>query len=218
MGNSARPLLLGRFGEWGKRMEFDVRFGEADDIDIITRFILEAGSGLFDYLLDGVVPGSTTEDLIKFAVADPDNVLNFNNALLAFAGSEPAGMILSYPSADYGIPAAVDAMVPAERLDRVREIFTNVVPDSWYINSLTVAEVARGQGLARLLIDLSADLAVEKGLNSLCLHAWADNKRALKVYRNCGFELVKTIPVEPTTHFDHPGGMLLLKANLPLAR
>lgn len=197
-------------------MEISIRFGQVEDTEVVTDFILHAGAGLFEFLLNGLIPGVNARNLLRMAVVDMDSVLCYSNAVLAECNGQAVGMVLSYPSNEYGIPPLVKTIVPRKRLDHVRSILESRVENSWYVNSLVVAPLAQGQGVARLLLECMSEVAVENGFEHMSLHVWADNTQALKLYEKEGFKVVRNIDVEPSETFEHNGGMKLMQASLPL--
>ena len=199
-------------------MDLSLRFGEATDAAVVADYTLKAGGGLFEFLLNGVLPLVTAEHLLRLAVVNEDSVLHYSNAVLAEFEAKPVGMILCYASRDYGIPQILEGLVPRSRLDQVREIFSSRIENSFYVNTLIVDDAARGRGVGRILLSFAAALAQEQGQETMSLHAWSDNTAALKLYRESGFSVVCEISVPPTANADHaPRSMLLMKANLPLA-
>jgi len=197
-------------------MAIKVRFGRAEDVPLICSYILQAGDGLFEFLLGGIVPGVDPKRLLRFAVAEEDAVLGFPNAVLAELDGDVAGVAISYAADDYGIPPILENMVPKRRLDQVRELLTSRIAGTWYLNTLAVSEKAQGHGIGRALLEFSADTGQALSYERMSLHVWADNPGALRLYHDAGFRSVRTIPVERGGQLDHSGGMLLLAADLPL--
>ncbi|HLO76422.1 MAG TPA: GNAT family N-acetyltransferase [Magnetospirillum sp.] len=198
-------------------MDFDLRFGQEADAPLIADLVIEAGAGLFESMLDGIVPGVDARHFVRMAINGEDSPLRFDNAILAEVDGKVAGMALGYPSSEYGLHPLLKSLLPNRRLKPLAELFASKVPDSWYLNSLVVLEHARGKGLGRLLVQFCADLATEEGLSSMSLHAWADNDAALRVYRGLGFADVERVPVSLRTQPERDSGMVLMKAALPLA-
>jgi ribosomal protein S18 acetylase RimI-like enzyme len=197
-------------------MDVNLRFGEATDSAVVADYALKAGGGLFEFLLNGVLPLVTAEHLLRLAVVDEDSVLHYSNAVLAELESKPVGMILCYASRHYGIPKILETLVPRARLDQVREFLSSRIDNSFYVNTLIVEDVARGKGVGRLLLSFAAALAQEQGQVSLSLHAWSDNVAALNLYRESGFAVVREISVPLTANDGTSRAMLLMKADLPL--
>ena len=52
----------------GADMDIGFRIGEAADTELIVDQILQAGDGLFESLLDGVVPGIRARQFLRMAV------------------------------------------------------------------------------------------------------------------------------------------------------
>lgn len=193
-------------------MDIQLRFGQVEDTAQIAALVQDAGAGIFEFLLNGLVAGVDASDLLKMAVSDADSPLSHTNAVLADAGESIVGLMLGYPSRLYGLPPLLETMIPRRRLDHVRELLTNRVDDSFYINSLVVTAAARRQGLGRMLVACAAELARQQGFEWLSLHVWLDNFPALKLYRNCGFEIVRTIPVGRAEQLQRDADMALMQA------
>jgi ribosomal protein S18 acetylase RimI-like enzyme len=198
-------------------MDVSLRFGEATDAPLIADYALKAGGGLFEFLLDGVLPFVTAESLLRLAIVNDDSVLHYSNSVLAEFESRPVGMILCYAASSYGIPQILEGLVPRSRLDQVREILSSRIENSFYVNTLIVEDAVRGQGVGRLLLNFAAALAQEQGHGTLSLHAWADNLRAINLYRESGFAVAREITLPPSTSVGAGSTvMFLMKADLPL--
>lgn len=197
-------------------MDISIRFGQVEDVDAVTDFIIQAGAGLFEFMLNGLVPGVNARNLMRMAVVDVDSPLCYSNAVFAISEGQPVGMILSYPSEEFGLPPVVKTIVPRKRFEHVRGILESRVENSWYINTLSVTPLAQGRGIARLLLECLSEVAIERGFGSMSLHVWADNQGACNLYEKEGFTVVKDIAVEPNKCFEHSGGMKLMQAQLPL--
>lgn len=197
-------------------MPLDIRFGTGADTPAVADFILTAGSGIFEQLFDGLLPGMKARDVLRVAVADEDSPLNFSNAILVEENGVPLGCALCYPAEDYGLPPVVRTMLPNKRLKPLKELFESRLEGTFYVNTLVVAEAARGRGLARLLLETAVGVAEEAGADGLSLHAWTDNAPAMKLYSSFGFERVAEIAVEPTKYLVHAGPMALMRAPLSL--
>lgn len=197
-------------------MNIEFRLGREADIELIIGYILRAGDGLFESLLDGVLPGVGAKQLLRLAVKDESSPLNYGNAILAEGENQVVGLALSYPVLHYGLHPLLQSLLPQARLDPMTALLASKVPDSWYLNSLAVADVFRGRGLARLLVGCCGDLAVEAGQSQLSLHVWSDNAAAIGLYRELGFDEVERVPVSLRGVRNRAGEMILMRAPLPL--
>jgi len=199
-----------------RHMEISFRFGQAEDIDAVADLVIDAGGGLYEFLLDGLVPGVSARNMIRYAVSDESTLFSYTNGLLAEQGDEVLGLALCYPGDEFGLPWIVRNVIPRRRLDRVRALLEADVRGTLYLNSLAVTEAARGGGVGRLLLGCVGELTAELALDTVTLHVWADNEPAIGLYRSSGFEIVETIPIEPHERLPHEGGMHLMSAPLPL--
>lgn len=197
-------------------MDFEFRFGQEADAHVVADLVIAAGDGLFESMLDDIVPGVGARQFVRMAVISEDSPLNYANAVLVENGGDVVGMALCYPSAQYGLHPVLNNLVPNRRLAPLTALFSSKIEDSWYLNSLVVVETARNLGLGKLLVEFCADLGAQMGLSSMSLHVWAENEAALAMYRGLGFRDVASIPVALRVSTEHKGGMLLMTAPLPL--
>ncbi len=103
---------------------------------------------------------------------------------------------------------------PKERLDHVRELYAHRLDDSFYVHALSVDEALNGQGIGRAFLDLSYEMAEDRGFNTVSLHVWKDNQRALSLYQANGFVGVEDIAIDRHALIPHDGGMLLMMRQL----
>lgn len=197
-------------------MDIEFRFGQEADTHLIADYIIAAGDGVFESMLDGVVPGVGAREFVCMAVNAQESPLNYANAVIAEVGGAVAGMALGYPSSEYGLHPLLRTVVPNRRIEPLSALFASSVPESWYLNTLIVAEAARDRGLGKFLVQFCADLAQENGFSSISLHSWADNTKALRVYQSLGFHEIETVPVKLRTKPERDCPMALLTAQLPL--
>jgi ribosomal protein S18 acetylase RimI-like enzyme len=172
-------------------MHFTYRFGEPDDTTAIRDYVLDAGGGLFEYMLDRAIPGVKARHLVHLAVAEPGSVLCYDNAIVAEApDGHIAGIALAYPAAEFGLSTVLETVVPSSRLQTLRDMLSRRVERTLYLNTLAVADWARGQSLGSTLLDLTTTWAQERGFSGVSLHVWEDNQNACKLYQSRGFETV----------------------------
>lgn len=57
------------------------------------------------------------------------------------------------------------------------------------IAAMAVLKKYWGQGMGKALLDFSKDFAKKKKIHYLGLEVWADNKRAIKMYKEAGFKI-----------------------------
>jgi ribosomal protein S18 acetylase RimI-like enzyme len=197
-------------------MTFSYRFGEPDDAPAIRDYILAAGDGFFEFMLDSAIPGVKARHLVHLAVAERGSVLCYENALVAETPDEQiAGIALCYPSSDFGLSTVLETAVPTNRLRTLRNMLSQRVDDTLYLNTLAVADWARGQSVGSMLLDLAINWAQERNFSGVSLHVWEDNNEARKLYQGRGFEMVEAFHLPGVRHPEAHGAnerMLLLHA------
>ena len=192
-------------------MSYTFRFGQPDDIPAVRDFVVDAGAGLFEFLLDRALPGVSARHLVKLAVADPSSPLSYNNAMVAEdAGGHLAGIALCYPAHDYGLQPIVKSIVPKARRQALSAMLSERVDGTLYLNTLATASWARGEGLGGTLLDLAIEWAADQGFAGLSLHVWEDNTHAMEMYASRGFQEVTRFPSPEAEVFRHLGPILLL--------
>jgi ribosomal protein S18 acetylase RimI-like enzyme len=195
-------------------MTFQVHFATADDAPDLTKFIQMAGSGIFEQLLDGILFGIKAADVLGMAVIDEQSTLHYENAIVVEENGLTLGCVLGYPSEEYGLPPVIRTMARKSRLTPLQRLFESRLDESFYINTLAVKEDERGRGIARILLDAVAGIAVERKFNRLSLHAWSDYEPAMAVYRSFGFNVVDEIKIPASKYLHHKGPMVLMSAPL----
>jgi len=198
---------------WGMGPAFTLRLGAAADTRLIAELMLRAGGGLFEQLLEDILPGVGAEPLLALALAinQADSAFGCDNAVFAERDGRCCGMVLCFPATDYRLPDAVTAFVPAGRLTRIEALIASCPSDSFYVHSLAVMPDAERQGVALALLGAAAELAAAQGLPQLSLHMWDGNKAAAALYRKLGFTVRDTIDV-PAWRVQWAGPVRLLTA------
>ena len=193
----------------------NLRPAVADDVEFLAECIYAVSAGVAQTLLDGLMPGIKATDLLGMALRDEHSHYSHKNCVLAEVDGRPAGLLFAYDAALQHIPPLVERVIPARRMDSVRELLTISVPGSLYINTLWVDTNLRGFGLADALLDCAGALAEDMGLRSLSLFAWHDNERARAFYARHGFRPIKTIISLGDMRALHPDGGHVYLLDLP---
>jgi ribosomal protein S18 acetylase RimI-like enzyme len=191
---------------------FDIRFGTPDDTGVIADFILAAGGGIFEQLLDEIVPSVSVRDLVALAVSEEDSPLNFRNCLLAQVDGRCLGMAMCYPAAQYGLPAIARGIVTDDRIEPIREIINSRIDGSFYLGTLAVSPEVSDQGLGKLLTEMVAELGRTAGFTTISLHAWTDNAPGFRLYESLGFKIRELLYTSPSSYLRHHGPIALMSA------
>lgn len=192
-----------------------LRFGNAGDIEAIASLISLAGNGLFEFLLDDLVPGLLTADYLKYAVSDANSPFNFSNAILAEVDNEVLGLALCYPGENFGLPWVVRRLIPSRRLEKIKLLLDSKLDGTLYLNSLAVFESAQRTGIGRKLLGCVEELSRELSFDTVTLHVWDHSESALELYHNVGFKTARFIDIEQDERLPNEGGMLQMEVKVP---
>lgn len=124
------------------------------------------------------------------------------------------GMTLSYPSSYHHITEEMRQFLPPERLEHFQQFYAARIDQSLYLDTICVDEHFRGQNIGSQLLSLTKKRAQEQGFDTMSLIVFADNTRAQRLYRRCGFQLVKQVELRRHALIPHDGGCLLMKCEL----
>jgi ribosomal protein S18 acetylase RimI-like enzyme len=166
-----------------------LRVGEHGDLRFIVAMMRIAGAGLFETVLQRVVPGADTDMLLAFAVSDQNNPFFFENAVIAERDGEPQGMALAVRGDLPLVAEELRALVPPDLLRSIGPFLVPDMPNTLYVPALAVDRAARRNRVGTLLLRAMGSLAVGQGLATVALHVWPDNKPAIGFYGCCGFEV-----------------------------
>ncbi|MGB0749170.1 MAG: GNAT family N-acetyltransferase [Magnetospiraceae bacterium] len=188
----------------------EYRTGEATDSRAIASLMCQAGGGLMEYLLEGVLPNCSPLDVLELAITDEDSPLNHENAVLGVAEDQIIALLLSYPTQKFGLDDIMQENVPADRLDHLKALFGTPMPKGLYVNSVAVDAAFGGHGIGGTLMTIADTLALAQGFDTICLHVWADNPGAIHMYETAGFQISADIPVVRHPLLPHDGGKYLM--------
>ncbi len=191
-------------------MSIQFRSGTREDCAILAEMMNVASGGIFEYLFGSIKPGYTAVEVVT------ENLVNdrsYKEDIVAADGDKVVGMARSFPSSYHRISADTRNYFAEDRLRHLAEFFDSRVEDSWYLNTLCTLPSYRRKGIGKNLIALTKKRAVEKGYDTLSLIVFKDNQSAVSLYQRSGFQLVKSIELEPNAYIRHHGGCLLMKAD-----
>jgi len=199
-------------------MTLNVRVGAATDHDTVIDYLILAGAGIYEQMFEGSYPGLRLRDVLRIGVCDDSSPYYVENAVLVCDDEAPddipCGCLIAFPESDYGLPQIVKTIFSKRRLAPLEALFASRVVGSFYVNTLAVREDMGGRGIARLLLDVASEMALDGGYNSLSLHVWGDNEPAMRLYSKYGFEPVEEVIVPLTKRLKHSAPMILLRAPL----
>ena len=112
------------------------------------------------------------------------------------------------------LPEILKRMVRADSAQLLAQIMPRPADGrSLYLNTLWVREDLRGLHLGKLLLQSLSAKALAQGFDSIVLHCFNDNDRALRFYRELGFKVCAQISYPQVLAALHPQGGSLLALN-----
>ena len=162
-----------------------LRPARPDDAALLGEMLVAAGGGMFEVLLEDVMPGVTPAQIMAEAARQPEGGFSYRHATVIEADGAAAGALAAFPAEQFGSEAS--ELIPAERLVYLAPMQQLLDRGSWYIAALAMRPDYRGRHLAGRLLRASFAQAREQGFPRVSLHVWAKNLTALGLYLRLGF-------------------------------
>ncbi len=178
-------------------MTIQYKSGQQQDCFQIANWINSVGFGHIEYLLGGLLPGQTALQHLALVLSQ-DPHYSYRNVDLALQENKIIGLIFSYSAYFNELTPQIISALSHDRVQWMRFFSDNQIKNSWYINTLGVADEYQRQGIARHLLDLAAKRALQNEFRCLSLHVYENNFQAIKLYESYGFTKEKEIDL--TTH------------------
>jgi ribosomal protein S18 acetylase RimI-like enzyme len=190
------------------------RPAEKKDCHKIALLMNEASDGFAEYLFHDVVPGMTAVDMMVNNMERDEDHHSYKSVVVAEKDGVIIAAIQSYSAEYQQITEGMTQFFPRERIENLRDFFTARVENSLYIGTISVDTNFRSQGIGKQLVSIIKEKARQQECSSVCLLVFIGNTRALKFYKENGFEFVKTISCEPHPLMKYRGGLYLIKSML----
>jgi ribosomal protein S18 acetylase RimI-like enzyme len=170
--------------------EISYRPAKVEDSADLAAYIRLAGDGLYEFLLDDLIPTFSCEEILKWAIGVIDSPLSYRNCYVGVnqLNGQIVGMINMFP-ADQLAGSAYDFM-KTDRWRHVEPVFKLQDVGSLFVNALAVSAEWKRQGIGAKLLELADSEALTKGLDRISLHVWSDNKYARAFYETTGFSSI----------------------------
>ncbi|BDR56020.1 GNAT family N-acetyltransferase [Xylocopilactobacillus apis] len=138
------------------------------------------------------------EILLNASQNYPDSRYNYRRAIVVEIDDKIAGMAYGFPSEDETIVNLELDRLTRETANTSDTFFTDqeVVGDEWYLDSLVVNPMFRGQGIGTALLNHLQTNAKKAHKKVIGLNVDDNNPRAKKLYLRTGFKDVATIKID----------------------
>lgn len=185
-----------------------IRSAEPDDAGEVARFMTVAGGGVYEFLLDGLVPGMSAAELLTPGIAGRTGSFSHRQCAVAVMGDRIVGAVHAYPT-DW-MRDADRSFLPQDRLDHLAAFDRTQDWGSYFLSAVAVDPAHRRAGHALRLLDWVYARARTGGFSRVSLHVWADNPAARRLYESQGFRTLAVVDVPWHPCLPHEGGCVLM--------
>jgi ribosomal protein S18 acetylase RimI-like enzyme len=192
------------------------RRAAAADAFAIAELMILAGGGMYEFLLEEMVPKALLAGLIAKSVKREEGGSSWRHCFVAERDGRIAGMINAYPAA--WLESQDLTMLPPDRVAVLDPIDQVQQWQSYLISGIAVRHEDRRQGIARHLLECAIGRAEAEGFSRASLNVWADNRLARGFFAKQGFTLEKLVEVPEHPALGHAGGSMLLVRELVIAK
>ncbi len=174
-----------------------VRDATAEDAQAIARLLVTAGGGLYEFLLDDLIPEMGAVDVLTHLIEAGDSPLGWPEVRVATGnGGQILGMVNAFPT-ERRDELQLD-MLPADRLTHVAPLMNLRDPGSMLINAMAVLEDHRRRDIGRRLVAEGLGMAGAEGRKRASLWVWSTNRPAIQLYEE--FKFVATDHIDLPHH------------------
>ncbi|NYZ11904.1 GNAT family N-acetyltransferase [Azospirillum sp. RWY-5-1] len=185
-----------------------IRPAEPDDAADVARFVTMAGGGVYEFLLDGLVPGVAAAEMLTPGIAGRSGSFSHRQCAVAVCGDRIVGAVHAYPT-DW-MRDADRSFLPQDRLDHLAAFDRTQDWGSYFLSAIAVHRDHRRAGHALRLLDWAYGRARTGGFSRMSLHVWADNLAARRLYEAQGFAELAHVPVPWHPRLPREGGCILM--------
>lgn len=179
------------------RNEIIFREGRKEDSKRIAELDNMAADGALDFLFQGLIPGMTPVQIVAQGLENDHYPHSFRSTIVAEHNHQIVGMSLSFPSKYHAITEELRNFFPADRLEHFKDFSSSRVEGSYFLDALCVQQNYRKMGIGRELINRTVEKAKKEKFTALSLIVFADNEKAVRLYKKYGFEIAKHIDLKP---------------------
>ncbi|KIX13913.1 GNAT family N-acetyltransferase [Dethiosulfatarculus sandiegensis] len=195
-------------------MEWTIEPAQKKDCPHLARLAELASGGMSDFLFLDLVPGKSPAEVMAISYATEGQPHSYENTIVARHNRKVIAMALCYDSKHHGINQEMKDFFPSDRLLHLTDFYEARVEDSLYLSTLAVEPEYQGRSIGQNLIKSLKSKAQDKKLKSLALIVFKDNDKALRLYQKTGFEIVRSVRIDPHRLIPHKGGAYLMQCPL----
>ncbi len=136
---------------------------------------------------------------------------SYRNCIIAEQSGQLAGILLSF-AMNARNPGDIVPAPPFDGTDVFAPYRYLEEPESWYICGIAVTPEHRGRGIGRELMQIARKQAITHGYERLSLVVFEENRKAIRLYQDLGYKVVRRAPVVPHPLIRCSGDALLMVA------
>ncbi len=190
--------------------DISYRCATPEDSAEVASYIRLAGDGLYEFLLDDLIPGFTSMEILKWTVGVLASPLSYKNCFVAVDCRDDlvAGAINLFP-ADL-LREQGHELLNTQRWRFLEPVFQLQDWGSLFINSLAVGRKWRQCGIGARLLDHAFERAETDGYDRVSLHVWSENLHAISFYKKRGFTVMDKVALPAHPDFTGKSGSTLM--------
>lgn len=190
--------------------DISYRYAAPEDSAQVASYICLAGDGLYEFLLDDLIPGFTSMEILKWTVGVLASPLSYKNCFVAVdcRDDQIAGVINLFP-ADL-LREQSHALINTQRWRFLEPVFKRQDWGSLFINSLAVGRQWRKSGIGGRLLDHASEQAKSEGYDRVSLHVWSENLNAVSFYEKRGFTIMDKVSLPTHPELAGKSGSILM--------
>lgn len=190
--------------------DISYRYATSEDSAAVASYICLAGDGLYEFLLDDLIPGFTSTEILKWTVGVLASPLSYKNCFVAVVTgtNQIAGVINLFP-ADL-LHEQDHELINTQRWRFLEPVFNLWDQGSLFVNSLAVGRQWRQCGIGGRLLDHAYEQAKSDGYDRVSLHVWSDNLNAISFYEKRGFTILDRVALPAHPQFPDKSGSILM--------
>ncbi len=173
----------------------NLRNTQPEDVSQIVPLMIEAADGFYEFLFEGLVPGSALLQFLQPVIAAEEGPYGFRNFLIAERGGHLAGFANAFPA--QLIRDQDPGPIPQERWDHIAPLTEIMDWESFFLSSIAVLPNERGHGVGRVLLEGILTQAKQLGFQNVTLQVWEGNDGARRLYERHGFAVVSDAILMP---------------------
>ncbi|MGB5212457.1 MAG: GNAT family N-acetyltransferase [Anderseniella sp.] len=190
--------------------DISYRYATSEDSAAVASYICLAGDGLYEFLLDDLIPGFTSTEILKWTVGVLASPLSYKNCFVAVDSgtNQIAGVINLFP-ADL-LHEQNHELINTQRWRFLEPVFNLWDQGSLFVNSLAVGRQWRQCGIGGRLLDHAYERAKSDGYDRVSLHVWSDNLNAISFYEKRGFTILDRVALPAHPQLPDKSGSILM--------